>query len=388
MPDYYSSTIILSWLSLGVLCLLVYENARIQVKDKQMLYLTYILIALSALAEYCGVMLSGRAGVSGKAVLFAKTADYILTPMAGGAIVFQMRLRNSLNGFMIGMLAVNTIVQLISCVTGWMVVVDEQNIYHHGPLYPLYFGLCLVTVGAVLMQFFLYGRRFSTQNRKSLYAIMILVMAGVLMQEVSGGVSRITYMALTMGAALLFIHYVEFGSLQMDASLKKQQIELDTDALTGVYSRYAYSLYLNELDKRGTLPEGFASFTVDINGLKQVNDKLGHEAGDELICGAAACINKALCGNGRCYRTGGDEFVVLTAMSREEAEAAVAVLQREADRWHGEAVEKLSLAAGFALASEHAGLSAEKLVGESDKAMYAAKSAYYRQSGMDRRQRR
>ena len=48
---------------------------------------------------------------------------------------------------------------------------------------------------------------------------------------------------------------------------------------------------------------------IDLNGLKQVNDSLGHEAGDRLICSAAQCILKTFPENA--YRIGGDEFVII-----------------------------------------------------------------------------
>ena len=91
-------------------------------------------------------------------------------------------------------------------------------------------------------------------------------------------------------------------------------------------------------------------FSVDINGLKTVNDTLGHEAGDELICGAARCIEATLGTWGKCYRTGGDEFIVLAEMDWTETQEALARLAREADQ-----------------------------------AMYARKAEYYRQTGNDRR---
>ena len=387
MTGYYSVIIGLSWLSLGVLSLLVYENARIRKEDKRLLYLTYALIALSALAEYLGVMFNGRENLSGRAILFFKTADYILTPLSGGAIILQMRMKNRWNAFIIGLLAFNTILQLFSTLGGWMVRVDENNQYHHGPLFPLYFFLCLVIVGVVLLQFVLYGRSYRRQNRPSLFSIILLIFAGILIQQLSDGEIRIAYLSLTLGAALIFIHYVEFGAQVMDDNLRRQQHQLDTDELTGVYSRHAYSLALNNLDGRNTLPAGLAVFTVDINGLKQVNDKLGHEAGDELIRGAAECITDTLCENGNCYRTGGDEYVVLAYMDRGEAETALANLYERASHWDGKAVHSLSLAAGFALAAEHEGLTVEKLVGQSDLLMYEAKAAYYRSSGRDRRKR-
>lgn len=387
MTAYYSAITYLSWLSLGTLSLLIYENARIRREDKRLLYLTCALIAVSALAEYLGVMFNGRENLSARAILFFKTADYILTPMAGGVVILQMRMKNRWNTIIICLLAFNTILQMFSTLGGWMVRVDENNQYHHGPLFPLYLGLCLIIVGVVLLQFVLYGRSFRQQNRPSLFAIVVLIIAGILMQELSGGEIRTAYISLTLGAALIFIHYVEFGAQVMDDNLRLQQHQLETDELTGVYSRHAYNLALKKLDESEVLPADLAVFTVDINGLKQVNDRLGHEAGNELIRGAADCIRDTLCEDGKCYRTGGDEFVVLACMDHREAERSLADLQERANHWHGKTVQALSLAAGFALAAEHDGLTVEKLVGESDLVMYEAKAAYYRQSGRDRRRR-
>jgi len=388
LSGFYTSVIYLIWLALGALCLLVYENARIQGRDKRLLYLTYLLIAVSALAEYCGVLFNGRTELPRGALLAVKIMDYILTPLSGCAIILQLRLKNRWNILLCCVIAANTVMQLLNPLTGWMVTVDESHLYHHGPLYPLYFITCIVTIGIVILQFFLYGRSFHRQNRKSLYAILLLVIIGILMQELSNGQVRTSYIALTFGAALIFIHYVEFGAQAMDDDLKRQQIQLDTDALTGVFSRFAYNYALQEFNEAGALPTNLAAFTVDINGLKKVNDTLGHEAGDELICAAAACITSALCSNGRCFRTGGDEFVVLAQMDREKAEAAIDRLQRETELWSGEYASKLSVSTGYALAADNEGISAEKLVVEADKAMYEAKAAYYHQVGRDRRHSR
>ena len=57
------------------------------------------------------------------------------------------------------------------------------------------------------------------------------------------------------------------------------------DVLTGVFSRLAYHECLEQY--ADSVPTDLTVFLMDINGLKGVNDALGHEAGDELICGAA-----------------------------------------------------------------------------------------------------
>ena len=389
MISYYTSIMLLSWLALGVLSVLIRENDRLAKSDKRLLYLTYALIAVSALAEWCGVQLDGRTDVPRWLMICVKTADYILTPMAGGALVVQMRLENRWRNGMLAILAANAALQVVSAFTGWMVVVDEAHTYSHGPLYGIYLGVCLAIIGIVIIEFILYGRSFRRQNRLSLYAVMLLVIVGIAMQEMLPSGHRTSYIALTLGAALMFIRCSEFSQLAMDDTVSEQQLQIDTDSLTGLFSRSAYSRALNALDAAGALPENFAAFTVDINGLKQVNDTLGHEAGDELIRGAAACIVGAFGADRSCYRTGGDEFVVLTSMDRDEADHVLGQLNREARRWRGEKVKALSVSAGYALAPDYDdGMTAEALVRESDKAMYEAKAVYYRDAGRDRRNRR
>ena len=88
---------------------------------------------------------------------------------------------------------------------------------------------------------------------------------------------------------------------------------------------------------------------------------------------------------GRCFRIGGDEFVVLGQMGKEQADAVLQGLEQETGSWAGDRVQSLSLAAGYALADEHPGLTVEELVKKADQAMYAAKAEYYRKSGHDRR---
>lgn len=384
--NYYSATIYMCLMTLGVLCILARESSRIRTKDKWRYYVTYILIIVAALAEWGGMQLSAIRTVPAWPIQAVKCLDYVLTPIAGGALAWQMRTESRWHKPLLLVLAVNTVFQLVSVFTGWMVVLNDQHQYAHGKLYGVYVAVYLVVLVLVVAEFISYGQTYRRQNRTSLYAIVVMVLCGIAMQEVLGDGVRTAYIALTMGATLLFIHNTEFSLLKADDHIAAQQLLLATDALTGVGSRHAYSQALHRLEGK-PLPEDLAALSIDINGLKNVNDTLGHAAGDELICGAAQCILKALGGTGQCYRTGGDEFVVLAHMDREKAEAALARLEQITLAWRGKTVQELRLAAGYALAADYPYLTEEKLVGQADQAMYAAKGAYYRQSGKDRRKR-
>lgn len=86
----------------------------------------------------------------------------------------------------------------------------------------------------------------------------------------------------------------------------------NTDSLTGVRNKHAYSQYETAIDQQiqaGEL-EKLAVVVGDINGLKYVNDTQGHAAGDQLIKDACALICENFT-HGAVFRVGGDEFVVL-----------------------------------------------------------------------------
>lgn len=158
---------------------------------------------------------------------------------------------------------------------------------------------------------------------------------------------------------------------KLDEKLNEQSVKISIDALTGVCSRMAYHEAIESYAEH--IPEDLAVFLIDINGLKRVNDTLGHEAGDELICGAAHCITEAVGDKGRTFRIGGDEFVVFAAMQKAQADETLAEMDRIMAAWSGVKVKALSVSAGYALANEFAGCSVEELTKEADKAMYEQK---------------
>ena len=85
-----------------------------------------------------------------------------------------------------------------------------------------------------------------------------------------------------------------------------------TDPLTGVKSKHAYLLNQKEIDasiENGTA-DTFAVVVCDVNGLKVINDTLGHKAGDEYILKASRIICDIF-QHSPVFRTGGDEFVVI-----------------------------------------------------------------------------
>lgn len=155
----------------------------------------------------------------------------------------------------------------------------------------------------------------------------------------------------------------------------------NTDELTKCLNRHAYEADIQKLD----LNSEWVYILLDLNGLKQTNDKMGHSAGDELICAASSCMKFAFASYGKIYRIGGDEFVVLLTQSVSDLQHILKVFDSTISNWHGKYSNSMSVSYGIIQSSEQdfdSILSVSKLA---DERMYKNKSNYYKISGNDRR---
>lgn len=363
--------------ALIALSVLVHENGRIPKKQKNGFYITYLIIGLAAAAEWTGIQISGYANTPQWLLIAIKCIDYILTPAAGAALIRKLGIKNTGIKILNGIITGNAIFQIIAAFFGWMTVIDKNNAYSHGPLYFIYIIVYVSVIIILIFEFLIYGKGFNRQNRYSLYAIMLLVVLGILSQEILGKDCRTAYLTMTLGAALIFIHYLEYEQISADVHINRQAQMLNRDSMTGLLSRYAYSEALEKYESQNSVPDDLAVFSIDVNGLKSVNDSMGHLAGDELICGAAKCIYEVFHPYGLCYRTGGDEFIILAHTDRKTAEELITKLSEKTGFWSGSIVKSLSLSAGYTLASDHTDISLEKLILFADKEMYKDKNRYY-----------
>lgn len=124
---------------------------------------------------------------------------------------------------------------------------------------------------------------------------------------------------------------------------------------------------------------------MDINGLKHVNDSLGHAAGDELICAAADCMKSCFQNYGNVYRIGGDEFVIIITEKTDVLPNLIANFDQTSAKWRGELVDSMSVSYGYVFSSEKEWNGIYDIAKAADARMYKSKSCYYHKSGIDRR---
>lgn len=139
------------------------------------------------------------------------------------------------------------------------------------------------------------------------------------------------------------------------------------DSMTGLGNRSAYEEHVRQLDDE--IRAGTAEFAIelfDLNGLKVINDTLGHEEGDRTIIRAARFLAERF-PDDACYRIGGDEFIVIRQCAQSEGLADGVDAQENS----------VSMSHGFAVFEPGRDLGFRAVFNRADTAMYEDKQAYY-----------
>ncbi|MCQ2496079.1 MAG: GGDEF domain-containing protein [Lachnospiraceae bacterium] len=174
-----------------------------------------------------------------------------------------------------------------------------------------------------------------------------------------------------------------------DEKEKENQLRYNSyvDELTGLYNRKMFAEDIAEIEKQ-PIKDDFAFISMDVNGLKNLNDSKGHAAGDDLLKGAAKCMKECLEPYGRVYRTGGDEFCAILYATP----AFINKIKEEFDErtyaCAGRFFEHISVSCGIVFGRDCKDMPMNEIVKAADKNMYVAKQNYYQAKGVDRRGQR
>jgi diguanylate cyclase (GGDEF)-like protein len=150
--------------------------------------------------------------------------------------------------------------------------------------------------------------------------------------------------------------------------------EARTDQLTGLDNRAAWDENLAHEEARRKRYRGTISIiSADLDGLKSINDRAGHAAGDQAIRAAAELLRRSARASDRVARVGGDEFLVLLPHTRVAgADRFIARVRAGIDVvMRGTGCASLSLGAATSVEGE----TLAETVRRADAAMYASKSA-------------
>ena len=225
------------------------------------------------------------------------------------------------SGVEVGLIGLNLVVPILF-------TVDAQCVYQARPFrYVLLVSQIILLILNAIQAFAAIVRgKAAARNRYLAIAGFGIIMAAFLTAQLWYPYLPLYSAAYLLGICLLHTFVVsdekdEYKSRLEQAVIREQQqyeelvnarVLAYKDALTGVKSKLAYLEYEAKCD--GDIQAGrdveFAVAVFDVNGLKEVNDTLGHEKGDELLVDACMMICRHF-KHSPVFRIGGDEFVAL-----------------------------------------------------------------------------
>lgn len=299
-----------------------------------------------------------RNGIYNDARVVLMAVRYSSTPIIAALVIFTLIKRQRWFIFLPAFALV--ILDVVSIWTGIVFGLNSAGKLQRGPL-----GFLPYIVAGLYLVFLVYLLiRRSNKQFVELIPIFYLAFAfaaGVTLPLFLGS-DYAKHFCTTMTIALFVYH--EFTVHEIT---KK-------DPLTGLLNRQAY--YSNVSHD----PESISALlSIDMNGLKTINDNEGHLAGDEALNTLATCFQKALRRNQTGYRLGGDEFAIICRKNTlDEVKALVARIAENVR------LTKYTCSIGYSY-NEDGKKSPKDLLRESDEMMYEAKARHYRESGIDRR---
>nr|WP_293289487.1 sensor domain-containing diguanylate cyclase [Oricola sp.] len=147
------------------------------------------------------------------------------------------------------------------------------------------------------------------------------------------------------------------------------------DVLTKLYNRAFYTDEMNRLDRKPLRP--VSAIVIDLNGLKETNDSLGHEAGDNMLRRLGEVLKEAVPQPNCAARIGGDEFAILMPGSGWLEAAALVENIRKLLKINNQFYSDAPLEIALGVAVSEPGESMESVVGRADYLMYVQKREYY-----------
>ena len=235
---------------------------------------------------------------------------------------------------------------------------DESYKFYRGPLGYVPFivpGFYLLAI--LILTFRNYRERGRQRDRLILISCAVLCLLSALLDSTRGGVRL--HEAIMISSIFFYIYLRSY--------------DVRRDSLTLVLNRQ--SLY-DDCENLGK--SLFAAASLDMNGLKKINNTQGQHTGDEALRKIGECLREKADQEIRAYRFGGDEFVLLFFQPDEDAVRETLDSIRSSVRKAG-----YSIACGYAIRKENE--DPESLIRRSDLKMFEEKARYYREKRHDRR---
>lgn len=169
----------------------------------------------------------------------------------------------------------------------------------------------------------------------------------------------------------------EIAAPEEESAVSMLEYYYNDDVLTNLYNRAKYERDILKFQRKSF--DSFACIYIDAVGLHEINNHLGHAAGDYLLCSIADGI-RSYFADAHAYRIGGDEFVVFCFDWEKDAlEKAAADLKELLGR------EEHEISLGIAMSGKASNIT--ETINRAENTMRENKAEFYRRSGAKRQMR-
>ena len=232
-----------------------------------------------------------------------------------------------------------------------------------GPLVPMtsWLAIPVLTLGA----------RFSHRGMWLGVGLALALLFAVELGVDAGAVAHDPPLLIAPVALILCVAIFQTVLMHSDRRLRG---EIVIDSLTGMLNRKALERRIEELEQQSRVTrQPVAVIVGDIDHFKQVNDVHGHAAGDGVLVDVSYSLRKSLRAFDLCYRTGGEEFLVLLPGANLDQAEAIAEQLRESIELLESGSLGVTMSFGVAASADGEPLDYAALYARADSALYEAK---------------
>ncbi len=299
----------------GILLVIILSVACSHLQHRSMISRLYIFSCLTVLSmlllESLTCILLGMPSMWVRPVLKAAYSLLFSAPPVVACCLFQLIIAFTSDKWTVDIkagpihfipLGLNCILAILSPFLGLTFIIGENGACYRGPLFPLLIAVTYLYLLLGLFRIIRWKDRLLKKELRILIIICLMPILGSAIQVLWGPL--LAWGATACSMVLLYIYL--------------QEKMIQTDSLTGAWTRGAFERYLSQLLHQDS-GEPFGMIYLDVDDFKSINDKFGHHAGDEALKTLVDIIKRTIRKTDTIARFGGDEFVILVHVNGRKA---------------------------------------------------------------------
>lgn len=249
---------------------MVRANVVLPRRVQRLFTLAFAGIIVGSTSEFLTVWFDGAGTFARPIMCIAQALDYacaLFAPIAVSAAFINEKSKYVRMAFIVA--GVHAAVQLALSFSGLVFVVDGNAAFSRGPLYPLYIAMYSAVAIYVMRETMHYLTRLEMRVRYIPWLVLAFVAVAIIVNVIDTSVLMV-WATLTVCGIFFYMLYCLFVQ--------------QTDALTCLFNRQSYTARL------ANLCDSVEIIFFDVDDFKSVNDKHGHDVGDECLVAVAKAI--------------------------------------------------------------------------------------------------